>query len=295
VYNPHSGKEQIKDYLYDILQEFIELNARVYVYPTKASKDAYNYILENKDDFDEIICSGGDGTLNEVVSAVVEIKDRRVPIGYIPSGTTNDFARSMGIPRDMKSAANMIVNGVPKSVDIGKFNGKYFSYIAATGAFTAVSYATPQNMKNLLGHQAYIIEGVKALASIKPQEMTIITDKETFEGKFIYAMVTNTVSVAGYKGISGKNINLHDGYFECTFIRYPANPMQLQNIFTSLLMQDYSCDYIIFRHVARIQIKSETPIKWVLDGEFGGEVTDALIEVVPSAVDIIQKDEEVQE
>lgn len=291
VYNPFSGKALIRNYLYDIMQEFRDFGCEIVVHPTSARLEAKEYILEHEGDYDMIICSGGDGTLNETVSALMDYKGEMPPLGYIPSGSTNDFARSLGIPRKMKDAARSIVNGKVKKVDIGLFNNRYFTYVAAMGAFTEVSYATPQNMKNILGHQAYVLEGIKQLTAIKPSHLTIITENGSYEGDYIYGMVTNTVSVGGYKGISGKNVNLSDGYFEVTFIRQPTTPAHMQNIVQALLMQDYSSDIVYFSHVNKITIKSEQPVAWVLDGEFGGEHKEVNINVLQEAVGIVLENE----
>lgn len=288
VYNPFSGKGLIKNHLYDILQEFNALDMEIVIHPTKDRLDAFQYIAENEGKFDMIVCSGGDGTLNETVSGVMSYTGSKPPIGYIPSGSTNDFAKSLGIPKKMKHAARHIVNGHPDKVDIGKFNDRYFTYVAAIGAFTKVSYETPQDMKNILGHQAYIIEGIKELTMIKPMSLRIETEKETIEGDFIYGMITNSKSVGGVKGITGKDVSMNDGLFEITFIRQPQNPIQLNNIISGLLMNDYKGETVYFDHVSSVRvIAKEQQIPWVLDGEFGGNLREVNISVQKHAVDLI--------
>lgn len=291
VYNPFSGKALIKNYLYDIMQEFIEMDMDIVIHPTRERMDAYGYVKDHAEEFDIIVCSGGDGTLNETVSGLMQC-EKRPPLGYIPSGSTNDFAASIGIPRNMKTAAYNIVSGTRRSIDIGKFNDRYFTYVAAIGAFTNVSYATPQNMKNVLGHQAYIIEGIRQLTAIKPMNLRIETEKGTTEGDFIYGMISNSNQVGGVKGISGKGVDLSDGYFEITFIRVPQNPIQVNYIVTALLMQDYKGDVVYFDHVKKVKvIAKDQQIPWVIDGEFGGNLREANISVEERAIDFIVKEE----
>lgn len=287
VFNPNSGKAQIKNMLLGILEIFSRADYEITIYPTKATKDGYYYIKENDGKYDIVVCSGGDGTLNETVAAIMEYQNSKPPIGYIPSGTTNDFARSLSIPKDMINAATHIVGGFPQKVDIGRFNGRYFNYVAAFGAFTEVSYATPQSTKNILGHQAYIIEGVKSITSIKPYHLKIELDDKVIEGDFIYGMITNSKSIGGFKNIAGKHVKLNDGLFEFTLFRHPKNPIDLQKIISSLVTQDYHNDMTIHECVSSIRMTSDAPIAWVLDGEYGGEHSEVFFEVEREAVDII--------
>ena len=186
VFNPNSGKAQIKNQLMKIIQVFSKAGYEITVYPTKAPLDGYQHILDNEGRYDVITCSGGDGTLNETVAAVLKYKGEKPPIGYIPSGTTNDFAASLGIPRNMVKAAVNIAKGKHFPCDVGIVNGeRSFNYVAAFGAFTRVSYGTPQNLKNILGHQAYVIEAVRSLSTIKPQYMRVYSEEMNVEGNFV--------------------------------------------------------------------------------------------------------------
>lgn len=293
IYNPFSGKALIKDFLYDILQEINKLGMEIIIHPTKKQLEAYEHIVENKGKYDMIICSGGDGTLNEVVSALMTYDEaERPPMGYIPSGSTNDFGRSLEIPKKMSVAAQRIVEGTPQKIDVGTFNGKYFAYVAATGAFTEVSYATPQNMKNVLGHQAYIIEAVKNLTSLRPTHMVIETEYGRFEEDFIYGMITNALSVGGYRGLVPKNVKLNDGFLEAVFIKHPKTPQQVQELTVALLTQDVTRnDAMVSLKVKKISIETDEPKAWVLDGEFGGDWKKVEIGVEESAVDIILTEE----
>ena len=193
VFNPNSGKAQLKNSLMKIIQIFSNADYEVTVYPTKAALDGYEKIKAAKGLYDIIVCSGGDGTLNEVVSAVITYGDEKVPIGYIPSGSTNDFAKSLGIPSDKIRAAYNVVSGESFSCDIGIINDRrYFNYVAAFGAFTDVAYETPQDLKNMFGHQAYVIEGAKRLLNLKAYKMKVTSSRLDIEYKFIYGIVSNS-------------------------------------------------------------------------------------------------------
>lgn len=289
VFNPNSGKGQIRNYMVDIIKTFSDGGYEITVYPTKAPRDAYEYIRANEGLYDVIACSGGDGTLNETVAAVMEY-GVKPPVGYIPSGTTNDFARSLKIPRSMEEAAKNIVNGYPEKIDVATFNGRYYNYVAAFGAFTEVSYATPQQFKNILGHQAYMIEGVKSLKTIKPFHIEVQSSEVSFEGDCIYGMITNTTSVGGFKNLTGKDVKLNDGLFECTFIKVPVGILDVNELWNSIVNKEgnvlKNAGLINFR-AGNLKVHSDVPLAWVLDGEFGGNVSDVDIEVKKQAVEII--------
>ena len=167
IYNPHSGKAQIRSNLLDIIDTFVKAGYEVTAYPTQAPGDAIDAVMYRSPGFDMIACSGGDGTLDEVVGGIMK-SEEKLPIGYIPAGSTNDFARSLKIPRSMLSAAGVVTDGVPFACDVGAINGEYYVYVAAFGIFTEVTYQTPQDVKNTLGYSAYILEAIKSLPSIKP-------------------------------------------------------------------------------------------------------------------------------
>ena len=241
VFNPNSGKAQIKNQLMKIIQVFSKAGYEITVYPTKAPLDGYQHILDNEGRYDVITCSGGDGTLNETVAAVLKYKGEKPPIGYIPSGTTNDFAASLGIPRNMTKAAVNIAKGKRFPCDVGIVNGeRSFNYVAAFGAFTRVSYGTPQNLKNILGHQAYVIEAVRSLSTIKPQYMRVYSEEMNVEGNFVYGMISNTDSVGGIKNLTGNDVNLQDGLFEVTLIRELNNPIAVQSLINAFITKDLS-------------------------------------------------------
>ncbi|MGN0383412.1 MAG: diacylglycerol/lipid kinase family protein [Eubacterium sp.] len=272
VFNPKSGKVQIKNQLVDVLDIFVKAGYRIDVYPTQCQGDAMRQVMEYAADKDLIVCSGGDGTLNEVVSGIMEA-ELDIPIGYIPTGSTNDFAANYKIPKNIKRAADIAVNGIPFRTDIGVFNEKsYFNYVAAFGAFTDVSYATPQELKNMLGHQAYILEGIKSVSAIKPRHMIIEADTldEPIEGNFIYGMITNSYSVAGLKYFTGKGVEFADGLLEVTFIREMKTGLDFQSAMSYFSGLTTSSEFVPAFKASKIKITASEEVPWTLDGEYGG-------------------------
>ena len=289
VLNPHSGKALIKNALLKIIQVFSEAGYDVTVYPTKAPLDGYEYLKKREGQYDVLVCSGGDGTLNEVVRAVLEYQGDKPPIGYIPSGSTNDFANSLFMPKSMTDAASMIMEEKLYHCDIGRFNNQSFTYIAAFGLFTDVAYQTDQDLKNILGHVAYLLEGVKRLFDIKSYHMRIESEELTVEDDFIFGMITNSRSVGGFKNLTGKNVDMNDGLFEVTMITRPKNPLELQEIMTAMLTAEDNTDLIHSFKSARVTITSEEPVPWTLDGEYGGSHTQIEIENCHEALNLYLK------
>lgn len=284
IYNAKSGKAKIRTKLADIIDVFIKSGYRVESYQTQCPKDAIKKIEKDGHEFDLIVCSGGDGTLNETVSGVMKL-DEDVVIGYIPSGSTNDFGKSIGLYKDMVKSAMVAVKGQKIMIDIGEFRGdstpeqsSNFVYIAAFGMFTEVSYATSQSLKNVLGHQAYVIEGIKSLSSVKSYRMRVEYEDGVIEDEFIYGMISNSESAGGFKGITGKNVILDDGLYEGTFIKKPKSPIELTSIINSLLAGNNKSEYIYNFKTSHVKVRCTDPVKWVLDGEFGGEHNE--IEVI---------------
>lgn len=285
IYNPHSGRGQIRSKMGDILQTFADGGYELTVYPTKGPKDAVGRIQELSDDYDLVVCSGGDGTLDEVVQGMM-MREKKLPLGYIPSGTVNDFASSLKIPRDMVRAAGIAVKGKDFPCDIGTFNEEHFVYIAAFGIFTDVAYSTRQDRKNALGHMAYLLEGVKRLANIPSYHMRLVSEELEAEGDFIFGMVTNSRSVGGFKSIIGRKVHFDDGVFEVTFIRMPKNAMELQEILAAIVLKEIDSKYMYSFRTARLLVESEVSVPWTLDGEFGGECQSAVIQNHQKAITI---------
>ncbi len=290
VFNPHSGKGMIGQHLLEIIDILTKGGYEVTVHPTQAKLDGYDFIMERASDFDVIACSGGDGTLNETISAVMTSGCGK-PLGYIPAGTMNDFASTLSIPKDMPAAARIISEAVmPIPVDIGSFNDSYFTYVAAFGLFTSVSYATDQQLKNNLGVLAYFAEALKAqqlseqLSAV--YHMKIKYDDVEIEDDFIYGMVANSVSVGGFKGITGNDVWLDDGVFEGLFVRKPAGIRDLQLTVNALLKRDFTAPYFYYFKSDKFSVHSDVPVPWTIDGEFGGDCTDVSITNCHCAVKI---------
>ncbi len=279
IVNPHSGKGLIKNNLLDIVDILVKSGYEVTVHPTQSRGDAKRTMRERKKCYDLVVCSGGDGTLDEIVTGMTE-SGFKTTIGYIPAGSTNDFANSLKIPSSMKKAADIVVRGRVFPCDIGRFNDDVFVYIAAFGLFTEVSYGTPQEMKNMLGHMAYLLEGVKHLQNIKSSHMKVTYVSETGENRvieddFIFGMVTNSHSVGGFKSIAGNvfkgEIALDDGLFEVTLIKMPKNPMELNSILAALAIQNIDTAYMYSFKSGNLTVESADDVAWTLDGEFGGK------------------------
>ena len=299
VYNPRAGKEMLKPRLSDVLDIFVKAGYEVTVHPTQAYRDAYYQIKEYEvGKYDLIACSGGDGTIDEVATGMMKRREMGkdvVPVGYIPAGTTNDFAKSLHIPRKPPAAADNAVKGVPFPCDIGKFNDSVFVYIAAFGIFTDVSYETDQAVKNVLGHMAYILEGAKRIFNIPSYKIKVEHDGEVIEDEFIFGMVTNSRSVGGFSNMVGKNIVFDDGLFEVTLIKTPKNPIALQEIIAALLIEQVDTKHMYTFKTKKITFDSVEEIPWTLDGEFGGEQDYVEIENVQKAMEIMVPENHVLE
>lgn len=269
VVNPNSGKGEMRHHIVDCVDAFVRAEFEVTLYTTQKSGDATRIVIERGAEFDRIVCSGGDGTLNETVAGLMALNEKPA-LGYIPSGTTNDFASSLKIPKNPIDATNFIIDGKPYHVDVGQFNDRYFTYVAGFGAFTEVSYSTPQVSKNTLGRLAYILEGIKSLHTLRPYSVTVKTDEQTISDKFIFGMVTNATTVGGFKGIIANDVGLDDGLFEIFLVKAPTNPIELQMTINELLVSPDTNKFITRFKAQRVEFISDEEIPWTLDGEFGG-------------------------
>lgn len=296
IYNPRAGKAMIKNHLPDIIDVFTKGGYEVTVHPTQACMDATNVVLQKANEYDLIVCSGGDGTIDEVVTGMMRRKKGdRDPVGYIPTGTTNDFANSLHIPRGILKAADNAVNGTIFDCDVGKFNESIFVYIAAFGLFTDVSYETDQGLKNVLGHLAYLLEGTKRLFSVPSYRIKVTHDGETIEDEFIYGMVTNSKSVGGFRNMVGKNVVFDDGLFEVTLICKPNNPIELQEIIAALLIEQVDTKHMYTFRTGNIKFESVEEIPWTLDGEYGGSHDVVKIKNLNKQLQIMVPEEHIAE
>lgn len=280
IFNPRSGRERLRTKLLDILDLFVKAGYEVAVHVTQSAGDAQKQVEKKGGGVELLVCSGGDGTLNEVVSGMMAwSREKRPQLGYIPAGSTNDFAASLDLPKNMLRAAAIAVAGRPFAIDVGKFgDGRYFVYVAAFGAFTEVSYKTPQETKNVLGHQAYMLEAVKRIAGLKSYRMKFFWDDQELEEDFILGMVTNTISIGGFKGLVQPRVALNDGEFEVMLVRKPRTPKDIQSIVSCLINKDAENDCVYMFRTSNLRMESEEIVDWTLDGEYGGGVKEICIE-----------------
>lgn len=288
IYNPNAGRGKIRNKLSSILEVLSELDNEIVVFATKKKTDAKRIVQDyaSRGNCDVVLCSGGDGTLNEVVSGLMEC-EKSLPVGYIPSGTTNDFGYSLKIPKDMISAAKMLVNGSTLLCDVGSINNMFFTYTAAFGLFTDVSYETSQNAKNVFGRAAYILSGISKLHGVKSYHLHITIDDKVIEDDFIYGMIANSDSVGGFKGIAGKDVLLNDGLFEMLLIRMPHNLIELTTTVNELLRGDLDSEHICYARVSTATIVADEEFPWTLDGEFGGTMKEATVVIHKQAIPYI--------
>ncbi|MDO5423612.1 MAG: YegS/Rv2252/BmrU family lipid kinase [Eubacteriales bacterium] len=287
IVNPKAGKGLIKGHILEIVDILVKKDMDVTVYTTQKRLDAYEVTKRRAGEFELVVCSGGDGTLDEVVTGILD-GEHTCPVGYIPAGSTNDFAHSLKIPSRMGEAARIITQDYPYACDIGSFNGDYFVYIAAFGVFTEVSYKTNQDMKNLIGHLAYVLNGAKSIFNIKPyKQLRIESEEMHLEGDFIYGMVANSESVGGFRNITGKNVQLNDGVFEVVLIRNPITPLDWEQVLSGLLTREADNKFVYFFKTNCIRIESEEEIAWTLDGEDGGKHREVEILNLKQAVEIM--------
>ena len=290
--NPMAGRQKIRNELLYVVDTLTKAGYETIIYTTQG-KDATRDLLAEKDSqFDRVICCGGDGTFNEILSATMHW-DKRPILGYIPAGTTNDFAAGLKLPSDIREAAVNIVRGTPHTVDAGLFNTSYFSYVASFGAFTETSYSTPQNFKNALGHLAYILEGIKEIPAFTSYTVCVEADGQIYKDSYIFGAVSNARSVGGILKISDSLVDLNDGVFEVMLIRRPKNILELNEIIASLLGTSDSKMIEVFKTTG-LTVQCEEEVPWTLDGEYGGEHKIVSIKNLKHAVQImLPKNDEV--
>ncbi len=286
IFNLRSGKGKIRENLAEIVDIMVKAGWEVTVYTTQCQGDAVEKARREADEYDRIVCSGGDGTLDEVVTGMMQARSR-VPVGYIPAGSTNDFGNSLGIEKDMRKAAQIAATGRLFPCDIGRFNDDFFVYVAAFGIFTEVSYQTSQEMKNVLGHAAYILEGARQLWDIPSVRMQVEYDGNVLYDEFIYGMVTNSNSVGGFDGLISGDVILNDGVFEVTLIKTPRNPMELSEVLACLTNIRQESDMLYTFQTSSIKFTSSESVSWTLDGEYGGDHQTVSIEDCPRALEIL--------
>ena len=267
IVNPRAGRTRSPAPLFDAVAHFCASGYLVDLRLTQAREDATRLARELGGKFDAVVCCGGDGTLNETVTGLMDLPSPP-PLGYIPAGSTNDFAASLHLPDQPLEAARVITASGGRPLDVGSFNGRPFIYVASFGALTRASYSAPQNVKNDLGQLASIMEGVKDLSTLRPYRASVATEEECFDGEFLFGAVTNATSVGGLVKLKEDQVCLDDGLFELLLIPNPKSIADLQGLARSLLLQDFTGGGVIFRHVHTLTVQTPENLPWAPDGEF---------------------------
>lgn len=286
IINPCAGRMTAVKNTGTLVRQFREAGYLSSVLITMARGEASEYIRRNGSSFDAVACCGGDGTLNEVITGVLDAK-LSIPIGYIPCGTTNDLAKSLGLPKTPLAAAKVITDGNICEQDVGRFGeNRYFSYVASFGAFARASFATPQDAKNNLGHLAYLLEGIKSIGTIKPLRVAVTLNGHSFDEDFIFAAVTNSTSVGGVMKLDASTVDFRDGLFEVMLVRSPKNANETTKLLNDVLAQKYESGMVIFEHAAQVEFSSESGLEWTLDGESGGILHSVTISNLHRAINL---------
>jgi YegS/Rv2252/BmrU family lipid kinase len=265
IVNPKAGLKKNKHFIDDAIEIFKEAGYKIGIKYTKQRADGTNIAWKYGKEVDLIVCMGGDGTLNEVIQGMIE-GNVTTPLGYIPAGSTNDFANSLGLESDPKEAAKFIVSNEARALDIGEFNGRHFVYTASAGIFTKTSYTTPQELKNRLGHFAYVLRGVRELFHIRRLKLTIELDNKTYSGKYIFVAINNATKVGGIMKLSKGLVAFNDGVFELMLVEYPKDFFELVRLCGQVLLQRFT-GKITLEHIHSARITDCSEIDWSLDGE----------------------------
>lgn len=287
IVNPRSGRAKMNTELLKVVEIFSAADYTVTVYPTKAQGDATDYLLQlTESEYELIVVCGGDGTLNEVITGMMQA-NLQIPLGYIPSGTLNEWSSGLNISRNIEAAAKDIIDGKKIRLDIGKFGDRYFSYTASFGAFTSASYSAPQDVKNVLGQSAYFFEGIKSLAAIKPIHVKCKYEGGEFEGDYLFGAISNSMSVGGIVKYDKTPVELNDGEFEVFLIKNPDNILKLQPIIDGILKHEFNREGIEFFKTKNLVIETDENLPWTLDGEFAETNGEISISNVHNAITFI--------
>ena len=286
IINPRAGMRRANRHLTDIIEIFNRAHYDVTAYVTQSQGDAQVVAASRTKDFDLVVCCGGDGTFNETVSGLL-VSGSDTPIGYIPAGSTNDFATSLGLPGNILDCARRIVSGSPAPYDIGRFNSRFFSYVASFGAFTRTSYTTPQNVKNALGHTAYLLSGIQELSQIHTEHVRLKLDGKIVEDEFLFGAICNSTSLGGIVNLDPKQVDLRDGKFEVLLVRAPKDLVEVAECIQAVQKQQYNCKMITFQSAQHIEIYSRADMSWTLDGEHCGGSDYIEVENLYHAINLI--------
>ncbi len=288
ILNPNAGMRKANRYLPQIISIFNRADYQVSVHITAGQADAAVITQQLAKQMDVVVCCGGDGTFNEVVNGLLR-SGTDIPIGYIPAGSTNDFAASLKLPTNVLEAARCIVSGNPQRYDVGSFGDRFFSYVASFGAFTRASYATPQNVKNALGHTAYVLEGINELSQIRKLHARLELDNEVIEDDFLFGAISNSTSVGGILTLDPRQVDMSDGKFEVLLVRAPKDAIEIAECLHALRTQKYNCSMITFRPTTHVKVTASQELTWTLDGERADCSNAVEICNLHRAIQLIQK------
>lgn len=287
IVNPRAGKTKSRTPLFDAVARFSKAGYLVNVFVTEKGGDATRAAAEMGGDYDIVVCAGGDGTLNETLSGLMTLP-KRPQVGYLPNGSTNDFAASLHLSSNPVTAACNIIEGKPYHLDLGRHNDRYFAYVASFGAFTRASYSASQSVKNTLGHFAYILEGLNDLDSLRPYKCRVEADGEVFEGDFIFGGICNSTSLGGLVKLDPARVRMDDGKFELLLLRMPKNVIDLNNLIACMTRMEYDYPGVILRHVSSITLTTKDDIPWSLDGEYAASCPVVHIENLHHAIELMK-------
>lgn len=286
--NPKAGQKKAAKALWEIIDIFNRAGYSVITHITAGNNDGREAVLQHAEDVDIVVCSGGDGTFNETLSGVIDC-GKNIPIGYIPAGSTNDFAASLNLSGDVLKAARDIAAGTADALDVGSFNGRYFSYVASFGLFTKASYATPQGMKNIFGHAAYILSGMQEISQIKSYHLKFtLTDGTEIEDNFVFGAVSNSTRFGGVLNLSKELVDLQDGMLELLLIRAPKDILELADCVRALQQQTYDCPMITFLKDSHFKISAPKDLNWTLDGEKQSGQAEIEVNCLHKAIQLIR-------
>ena len=288
IMNPFAGQKKANKVLPEILMVFTEAGYEIQMAMTTGAGAATRLAAEYGGEKDLVVCCGGDGTLNETITGMLRA-GIQVPIGYIPSGTTNDFASSLKLSHNPVQAAKDIVEGQAVAYDVGKFGERYFCYVASFGAFTKASYAVPQTVKNALGHTAYVLGGISELSQIRNERVRMEIDGEVVEDDFLFGAICNSTSIGGILTLPPNRVDMGDGVFEVMLIRAPRNVNEIPECLLAVQNQSFNCGMITFRPARTVKITADPFMAWTLDGEKADGYQEITVENLHHAIRIVQR------
>lgn len=293
IMNPYAGTRKANKYLADILTVFNRADYTVTVHMTAGPGECENATIRLAKAHDLVVCAGGDGTFSEMVNGLMHL-GLDIPVGYIPCGSTNDFANTLHLSKDPLQAAKDIVAGEPIRYDVGQFGSRYFTYVASFGAFTRTSYATPQNVKNALGHAAYLLSGIQELSQLHKEHIRIETEDQVIEDDFLFGAICNSTSVGGVLTLDPKQVDMSDGKFELLLVRAPKDILEISECLTALQTKKYNCAMVTFLSTSQLQITADPLMSWTLDGERGDGAETITIKNLQHAIRVMTRSNDVQ-